>query len=198
MKDPGGITPDWRSRDALLIPLLVAVVAMTMLAMGRVPFCVCGSVKLWHGDIFSAENSQHLTDWHTATHVLHGMLFYAGLWLSARWRGMRLPLGTALVLAVAAESGWEILENTPFIINRYRETTLALGYEGDSIVNAIFDIVAMIAGFMLARFMPVAVTLAIGAAIELVLALAIRDNLILNLLMLLMPIEAIEAWQMNA
>ena len=176
---------------AVAVAALVAATVGIELAMGRVPICECRYVRLWHGVVFSSENSQHLTDWYTFTHVIHGVAFYALLWLAAR----RLPTGTRFVLAVLIEAAWEVLENTPFIIERYRAVTISLDYYGDSILNSVADIVAVMLGFEIARRIPVWASVSFVFVTEVALALAIRDNLTLNILMLGYPIEAIKVWQ---
>ena len=173
--------------------LLLAQIVI-LYAMGRVPICECGYVKLFEPEVNSPGNSQHLADWYTPSHIIHGFLFYGLGWLILR----RAPLSARLSLAVLIEAAWEIAENSPMVIDRYRTATMALGYSGDSIINSGMDTVFMALGFLAASRMPVWATVVIAIAFELFTGWLIRDNLTLNVLMLIWPIEAIKTWQGGA
>lgn len=178
-------------RTPLVVAAVIAAAALVELAMGRTPICTCGRVTLWEGAVNSAENSQQLTDWYTFTHVIHGFLLFGATWLVGR----RLPVGTRMVLATLVEASWEVVENTSYVINRYREATISLNYYGDSILNSMSDIVAMLVGFALARYLPLRWTIILAVTIELVLGYMIHDNLTLNVLMLIYPLDAVRRWQ---
>jgi hypothetical protein len=159
--------------------------------MGRHPICTCGAVDLWVGARDSPRTSQMLSDWYSFSHIVHGLLFYAVLWLIAR----RWPVEWRFLTALLIETTWEVVENTPFIIDRYRATTAALGYNGDSVINSLSDILMMCFGFLLARRLPVWASVVLLVLLELVPLFVIRDNLTLNIWTLLAPNAAVQAWQ---
>jgi hypothetical protein len=178
-----------RSRAVIGALVLILAVIGILLFMARPPICACGEVTLW--GTAGPHQSQMLADWYSASHIVHGFLFYAALHVAARgWSVER-----RFLLAVLIEATWEIVENTPLVIDRYREATIALGYSGDSIVNNLSDIGMMALGFLAARKLPVWASVAAVVALEIVPLIVIRDNLTLNVWMLLAPNDSIRAWQ---
>ncbi len=170
---------------------LSAAAAVAERAMGRTWLGTDGHFGLWEGNIWSSEQSQRFADPYSFTHVVHGFLFYALLSLAAR----RLPVRYRLAAAVALEAAWEVLENSPIVIDRYRAVTIALGYAGDSILNSMSDILMMVIGFSLACRLRPRASVATVVVLELGLLFWVRDNLTLNILMLVHPVEAIRVWQ---
>jgi Protein of unknown function (DUF2585) len=187
MRGPMTVT---RSQTAIIVAIIAAA-AVALYAMGHPLICKCGYIKLWHFDVVSAENSQHIIDWYTPSHIIHGFLFYTALWLVAP----RLSFGAKLIIAVLVEASWEVIENTDFVINHYREMTISLDYYGDSVINSVSDILFMILGFFLAAWLPVWVTILLGVALEVFVGVMIRDNLTLNVLMFVWPLDSILEWQ---
>ncbi|MBV8391971.1 MAG: DUF2585 family protein [Alphaproteobacteria bacterium] len=178
----------------LLVIGLMIFQATVLHLMGRVWICTCGTVRLWVGDIWSPELSQQLFDWYTASHIVHGILFYAVLRLALP----RVPVPFRLVIAACLEVSWEIAENSPAVIEAYRQQALAAGYTGDSILNSLSDTVSMMTGFALARFLPWKATVALVLVLEIGAAALVHDNLTLNVLNFIHRFPAIEAWQMRA
>jgi Protein of unknown function (DUF2585) len=173
------------------VPVLLVVQAGVLLAMGRPPICTCGYVKFWEGDALSSEMSQHLFDWYTFSHIVHGLLFYFAL----RLIFPKLPIAARLLAATGLEVAWEIAENTPWVIAAYRQQALAQGYIGDSAINSLFDTFSMITGFALARFIPVSASVLAALALEAFAAYAIHDNLTLNVLNFIHQFDAVTKWQ---
>ena len=183
------------SRRTWLIALVILIAAAAiLLAMGRNPICTCGTIELWVGERDSSKTSQMLADWYSLSHIVHGLLFYAGLSLVAR----RWPVEWRFLKALLIEASWEVIENTPMVIDRYRATTAALGYTGDSVINSLSDIIMMVLGFLLARKLPVWASIALLLALEIMPLFVIRDNLFLNVWTLLSPSSAVQAWQAGA
>jgi hypothetical protein len=186
------------SRKAIIASVVISIIAVIiLLAMDRPPICECGYVKLWHGDINSMGNSQHIADWYTPSHIIHGPIFYAFGWLLfSKWKlAGDNATQWGLTLAVFLEAAWEVLENTPMVIDRFRSVTANWGYSGDSVLNSFADIGWMAFGFFLAMKLPIKVTIALAIMGEVVAGLVVRDGLTLTVIMLVFPIDAIAEWQ---
>ena len=181
----------------IAVAIMSVATLVILLAMDRPPICECGWVELWHGSINSSGNSQHLSDWYTPSHIIHGMLFYGLAWLLfVKWGvGGETATRWSFPLAIALEAAWEIVENTPLIIDRYRSVTVNYGYSGDSVINSMADLGWMSLGFYLAYKLPVRVTVALAITAELLTGWVVRDNLTLNVIMLVYPLDFIRDWQ---
>lgn len=177
----------------LLAALLLAFQVLILLVFGQPVIAASGRILLWVGDPLSLENSQHLADWYTLSHIIHGILFY---WLIGKFFP-KLSIGTRLVAALGIEVGWELLENTPMIIQHYREQALAVGYAGDSVINSLSDSVAMIVGFFMARNLRIWMSVVLVLSLEVMALYFIRDNLTLNIINLVHPFEFISNWQLG-
>jgi hypothetical protein len=162
---------------------LLMLQGAALLAFGRPVICECGHVSLWYGNPSGPETSQQFTDWYTWTHLLHGFLLY----LLLGWIAPNMPVRLKVACAFGVEAAWEIAENTPFVVERYRQSAHALGYSGDSLVNSFGDSLAMGLGFALARVLPVRLSIATVVGVELFLAAMIHDNLTLNIFHLIRP-----------
>ncbi len=171
--------------------VLLAAQGLLLFALGQPVICACDYIKLWEGVVLSPGNSQHLSDWYTFSHIIHGIIFYAGL----AWLFPAMPMRIKLLFALGIEVSWEVIENTPLVIDLYRQQALAQGYMGDSILNSIFDTVAMLAGAILAWRLPAWATIGIAIVLELFLMYMIRDNLTLNILNFIHVFPGIETWQ---
>jgi hypothetical protein len=178
----------------IAVAALIAAQGIALYLLGQPPLCECGTIKFWHGVVLSDENSQQLTDWYTFSHVIHGFIFY----LALRFLFPRMPMIQRLILALGIEVAWEVIENTPMVIDHYREQALAQGYIGDSILNSLMDTLAMFAGFILAYRLPVWSIVLLGLGFELFVGYMIRDNLLLNVLGFVHVFPFITEWQSGA
>jgi hypothetical protein len=183
----------------IFIGIVLAQVVI-LYAMGRQVICECGFVKFWEGDVMSSSNSQQIADWYTFSHIIHGFVFYGFfIWISKKFFGKSggLPLGLIFIGAVLLETTWEVIENSTWIIEYYRNNTVSLGYIGDSILNSVFDVIWMAIGFVMARKLPIWSIVLIAIIFEIMTAYFVRDGLLLNILMFIYPSEAVKAWQVG-
>jgi phosphate starvation-inducible membrane PsiE len=174
---------------------MIVLQGALLFVMGQPMICPCGHVALWTGVINGPENSQQLSDWYTLSHIVNGVLFFWILSLITKYTRFKFTLSQRFLIALGVEIGWELFENSDFIINRYRSATIAFDYYGDSIVNSISDSIAMSVGFLLAKKIRTSLIVAAIIFMELLAAFMVRDNLTLNIVMLLYPIEAVQVWQ---
>lgn len=181
-----------RSKYTWLCGALFLVIALVLFLMDRPLYCTCGSIKLWQPNVFHPQVSQHLTDWYTFTHFTHGFLFYAVL----VWLMPGVPFGTRLLLAIAFEGSWEIFENTEYVIEYYRNNTMAVNYVGDTILNSLSDVFAMVLAFGFAKRYSLRTTGLAFVGVELLTLYVIRDSFLLNVLMFVYPLEFVKSWQM--
>ncbi|MDQ3014817.1 MAG: DUF2585 family protein [bacterium] len=185
------ITP---KRAVIVVLGLLIIHAIILSIMGQVAVCTCGYVEFW-GSPGGVEGSQMIADWYTFSHIIHGFLFYFFIWLiNKKWAAR---FGALLIVAVIVEAAWELFENTDLIINRYRAVTTSIDYFGDSVLNSVADIVWMIVGFIAAKKFPIWLSVFLVIAMEVFVGYAIRDNLTLNILMLVYPLDAVREWQMG-
>ena len=185
--------PLFKERPLLLCVIIIAVAAFVLLLQGRVWWCQAGDYSPWAWDIWSTHNSQHLVDPYSFTHILHGVLEFWLIGLVFK----KVPLAWRLVIAVMIEATWEIAENSNFVIERYRAATISLDYFGDSIINSMSDILCCATGFVIAYKLRFWKSLALFLATETVLIFWIRDSLLINIIMLIHPVEAIKVWQIG-
>jgi len=175
----------------LLSAGILALQALVLRVLGRPLICACGHVDFWYAAPAGPETSQHLTDWYSFTHITHGFALYLLLWAVAP----RMSVARRFVLMIGLEAGWEMVENTSFIIDAYRQSALAQGYVGDSVVNSLSDTLAAALGFVLARILPTWAAVALVGMNEAFLAYMIRDNLALNIVQLVHPSATLSQWQ---
>lgn len=171
--------------------ILLFIQGLVLFLLGQPGICTCGYIKLWEGSVLSSGMSQHLSDWYSFSHIIHGFLFYLFLWRFFP----RMSITQKLLIALGIEIAWEIAENTPWVINAYRQQALSQGYVGDSIINSLCDSLCMIFGFFIAWKLPAKITIAIGVLMEVWVGYEIHDNLTLNILNFIHRFDFIDRWQ---
>jgi len=175
----------------ILAVLGIFIIAGTLYAWGQPLICTCGEVKLWIGSIYNSGNSQHIADWYTASHILHGVLIV----LVGRLVFPRVGFGPLFLTAIITGVGWEVIEHTDFVLDAFRATTINQGYHGDSVLNAVADYIWMLGGFFVAYALRTPIVLGLVAVLELSAVFIARDSLALSTLMLIYPIDSVGAWQ---